>query len=51
MSIEIGIDNVNANENDSQLHLGTGGGGFVYVDCISTRVDTKKRQNRNKITV
>jgi len=33
MSIEIGIDNVNANENDSCYDLGTGGGEMTALYC------------------
>ena len=33
MSIEIGIDNVNANENDSCYDLDTGGGVLTALCC------------------
>lgn len=33
MSIEIGIDNVNANENDSCYDLGTGEGEMTALYC------------------
>jgi len=42
MSIEIGIDNVNANENDSCYDLGTGEGEMTAL-CCAVAAQIQKR--------